>query len=481
MCRDILVTMRRISAIYVWAVVAFASLLLSACVEDGFSNSPSDQPSFSTDTLRLGLVFTGEGTPTHMFKIHNRHDKGMIVSSLRMRDDAWRDVFRFNVDGMSGRDFTDVEIRANDSIFVLVEATLPENGAQLPVEINAPVDIVVNGVVSTVVLNAYGRDVTRMHEPRITADTRWEGTKPMQIFDSLVVDPGVTLTLGEGIQLCFHAGAFMRVYGSLVTEGTPQAPVDITGDRFDQVVGRIPYDIMSGQWGGIEFMPGSNGNRLSHTVVRNTTWGITIDGESAGEETPASDNGSFSLDLVNCRLRNSAANVLTVRNASVRAVGCELAEAAVNVVEAGEGSSVVLNQCTLANYYLFSAVSGALVNVTAENASGDVSNSILYGNGAIVSPGDLFGYDFYLRSSLLKPKNGTDDDNFIGILWGADPLFYTVRSDYYFDYRLRDDSPAIAAADPALTLPEASVDFYGNTRGAAPDLGAYVYVPSSDL
>jgi hypothetical protein len=50
-----------------------------------------------------------------------------------------------------------------------------------------------------------------------------------------------------------------------------------------------------------------------------------------------------------------------------------------------------------------------------------------------------------------------------------------VRSDYYFDYRLHDDSPAIGAANASLTLPEATYDFYGNARGTSPDLGAYVY------
>ena len=465
--------MNRIHSLYIFMVCAIVALTFSACIEDGFSTDPSHQPQFSTDTLRLGLVFTAEGTPTHAFKIHNRYDKGMIISSLKMSDEQWRDIFRLNVDGMSGREFSDVEIRANDSIFVLVEATLPENGAELPIEINAPLDIVVNGITSKVVLNAFGRDVTRLHEPRITADTRWEGTKPVQIFDSLVVEHGVTLTLGPATQLCFHAGAFMRVYGSLVTEGTPDAPVDITGDRFDQVVGRIPYDIMSAQWGGIEFLPESAGNILSHTVVRNTTWGVTVDGKSAAAESTQSDEPS--LTLLNCRLRNSAGNVLTISNAAVKAVGCEFAEAAANVIEGREGSNIILNHCTLANYYLFSAVSGALLNVDADDVSGDVSNCILYGNGAIVTPGDLFGRDFYIRSSLLKP-NGTDDDNFIGILWGKDPKFYTVRSDYYFDYRLRDESPAIAAAIPTLMLPEATLDYFGNYRGAEPDLGAYVYV-----
>ena len=56
-------------------------------------------------------------------------------------------------------------------------------------------------------------------------------------------------------------------------------------------------------------------------------------------------------------------------------------------------------------------------------------------------------------------------------------MFYTVREDYIFDYRLRDTSPAIGAANPAF-IPSAATDFYGTPRGNTPDLGAYVYVPA---
>ena len=55
-----------------------------------------------------------------------------------------------------------------------------------------------------------------------------------------------------------------------------------------------------------------------------------------------------------------------------------------------------------------------------------------------------------------------------------------MREDYIFDYRLQAESPAIGAADPALTAPEASVDAYGLSRGTAPDLGAYVYTPDNE-
>ncbi len=41
-------------------------------------------------------------------------------------------IGRLNVDGFSGKSFDNVEIRANDSIIVVVETTLPANGGTLP-------------------------------------------------------------------------------------------------------------------------------------------------------------------------------------------------------------------------------------------------------------------------------------------------------------------------------------------------------------
>ncbi|MEE0974753.1 MAG: hypothetical protein UH853_03460 [Muribaculaceae bacterium] len=49
-----------------------------------------------------------------------------------------------------------------------------------------------------------------------------------------------------------------------------------------------------------------------------------------------------------------------------------------------------------------------------------------------------------------------------------------------FDYRLKNESPAVAAANSALTLPEAATDWYGLSRGSMPDLGAYVYTPAEE-
>ena len=56
-----------------------------------------------------------------------------------------------------------------------------------------------------------------------------------------------------------------------------------------------------------------------------------------------------------------------------------------------------------------------------------------------------------------------------------EPYIVVVPS---FDYRLKDESPAIGAGNLDLMDAEASIDIYGLPRGYNPDLGAYVYTPS---
>ena len=227
---------------YLFAIIAAtlaAAGFLSSCIEDGFTTSASDQPVFSTDTVDLGDLFTLGASPTSRFTVYNRHDKGIVLESVRFTDNPDR-IFRLNVDGMTGREFHGVEVRANDSIFVFVEATLPENGSDLPVECFAHLEFKVNGVTSTVAVRANGQDVTRLRgDYRVTADQTLSATKPYQIFDSIVVDAGARLTIPAGARLYFHDKARMVIHGTLAVEGTADAPVTFTGDRSGVVAADI--------------------------------------------------------------------------------------------------------------------------------------------------------------------------------------------------------------------------------------------------
>lgn len=458
-----------------------ASLVFAACIDDSFTDSPSDQPVFSVDTLKMGVVFTEQMTTTHRFTVANPASKSLSISHIGLSGGG-AEYFRLNVDGFSGREFNNVEIRGKDSIFVFVEATLPAANADLPVEIEAFVDFTTNGVSRSVVLSAFGQDVIRLNGMIVDADTRFDSAKPYQIFDSLVVAPSATLTLAPGARLLFHDGAYLAVDGTLVSEGSPDQPVTLSGDRTGNVVTDISFDLMSRQWQGVIFGPGSKNNDLRHTEIKNTVYGVIIDGENAAP-------GETSLMLTNCRLHNSGATVLAAYHSDIDAAGCEFAEGGEGLVSL-VGGTHSFNHCTFANNYLFAAISGPAIAFAHFNGETDdqsdkpylkavIDNSIIYGLGQDLSHGDLTDSEIYVRNCLLK-SNGDDDDNFLSCIWGEDPLYYTVRNEYLFDYRLKTDSPAIAAGDPALTLPRASTDAYGNRRGAQPDLGAYVYVAEAD-
>ena len=453
-------------------------MALSSCIEDGFTTSPSDQPLFSVDTLDMGLIFTEQVSTTHRFIVYNRASKSLMISRIAFSGDN-ANLFRLNIDGFSGREFENVEIRENDSIFVLVSVTLPANERDVPIEIESKIDFLTNGVKQSVVVAATGRDVVRLKAEVLDENTHFAAGKPYQIFDSLVVAPGVTLTISPGAELYFHDGAHMAVRGTLKAAGAVDQEINFAGDRTGNVAGDISFDLMSRQWTGIFFTSTSRDNEMSYCHVRNTWQGVTVDGSLSDEP--------VALRMVNSRLRNSGGYALEVYHADVSAYGCEIAEAASGVVLL-HGGKHTFNHCTFANYYLFSALGGPILqfgHINEEDMdesglpllSADISNTIIYGLGSDISQGDLTGTNVYLHRCLLKSA-GNDDDNFLNCLWDSDPLYYTIREDYLFDYRLRVGSPAIAVADPALTATESSVDRYGLLRGAAPDLGAYVYVPA---
>ncbi len=102
------------------------------------------------------------------------------------------------------------------------------------------------------------------------------------------------------------------------------------------------------------------------------------------------------------------------------------------------------------------------------------NNCIIYGITPPLTPGDLAGTDVYIRNVLLG-VDGSDDEHFISCIWNEDPLFETVRDEYIFNYRLKEDSPAIGAGNPELVTPQCLFDMDGVDRlqWGNPALGAY--------
>ena len=459
------------------------SVLTPSCIDDSFSTSPSDVLTFSTDTLSLDTVFTDLGTPTARLKVYNRASKSISISSIRFRKSPSQ--FSLNVDGVSGTEFSNVEIRPNDSIFIFVECFIPPTEAERPFLVEDALDFVTNGVEQSVIVEAYGQNVERLRAVTLSEDMTMREGRPYIVFDSLVVAPGTRLRLEPGTRLLFHDKARLVVRGSLEAVGTPDRMVQMRGDRLDNVLPDVGYDILAGQWDGVRITAESYDNRLEYVDMRSTVSGLVVDSGGGLDRSK--------LLLVNSWLHNSQSTVLRSSHARVDAAGVCFSEAAAAVVEL-TGGIHNFSQCTLSNYYLFAIPWQPLLTLwhclpdeegdtdrTNPLMRGYFDNCILYGMASAINTGDLAGSNVYLRNVLLKSK-GSDDDHFIECIWGEDPLFRTIRSDYYFNYRVEKDSPAIDAGNPAYINPLTDKDMDGVSRLSSPrpTLGAYQYTPTPE-
>ena len=122
--------MRAIS-VAIFSLCLLAASLLTGCVDDDFTTSPSHVLAFSTDTVAFDTIFTTIGTSTRSFRVYNPNKKSLNISTIKLAD-AEHSGFHINVDGMSGDYFTDVEIRGKDSLYVFVEANIDPTNQDNP-------------------------------------------------------------------------------------------------------------------------------------------------------------------------------------------------------------------------------------------------------------------------------------------------------------------------------------------------------------
>ena len=250
-------------------------VVLTACIEDDFTTSPSDILTFSKDTVTFDTVFTDLGTPTARLQVYNKAKKSINISEIRFQKE--NSNFQFNVDGMSGSSFKDVEIRGGDSIYIFIECFIEPTSANEPYLIEDKLTFLTNGVLQEVQVEAYGQNVTRLKNCKITSDTRFTAERPYVVFDSLIVEKGAILTIDPGAKVLFHDKASMTIRGQLEAIGTQGNMIHFRGDRLDNVLPDVAYDIMAGQWHGIRIEADSYNNRMEFVNMRSSSIGLKID------------------------------------------------------------------------------------------------------------------------------------------------------------------------------------------------------------
>ena len=197
----------------------FLSIFSSCQDGDDFSDDKSLILSFSSDTIRFDTVFTTIGSATRQFKIYNKNSRSLVIGSVELMNPA-KSGFRMNIDGEKGTKLSNVEILKKDSLFGFIEVIVNPTNNENPLLIRDSIRFETNGNIQYLQLEAVGQDVYIWKGGRITQDSVITGKKPLLVYDSIVIDKGVTATMAEGTKVFLRNNASIRIHGTLIASGT---------------------------------------------------------------------------------------------------------------------------------------------------------------------------------------------------------------------------------------------------------------------
>ena len=449
-------------------------LLLVSCKKDTYITSPNASITISADSIKFDTVFTSVGSITQIFKINNNNNQQLLLNKVKLMGGA-SSSFKININGIPGPESDNITIDANDSIYIFVTVTINPNQTALPFLVSDSILIAYNGNNMFVQLQAYGQNAHFYNNKAITSDTILTNDLPYVILGQLLVDSAATLTIQSGCNIYVHANAPILVNGSLIINGTKQAPVVFTGDRLDAAYINLPAS-----WPGIYFQSSSSNNVLTHTSLRNANQAIVVTG-------PAS-SANPQLTLHRCIINNSYLTGLSGIGGSINADNCLISNCG-NNISITYGGIYNFVYCTVAgfgNQYISQNLpvlqisnQDSLGNINSLNAQ--FTNCIFWGNyGSVanevsVNETSVSSPNISLNYCLYKNVNAPSYCTLNSCINNTDPMFDSVNVNaMVFDFHVTKDtsSPVLKAGVVVPGFPE---DLDDNPRvvGTTPDLGCY--------
>lgn len=484
-------------------------VLFTACRDDeDFLTEAGIPLEFSSDTLRFDTVFTERGSATRILKVYNRNDQPIRIGQIAIEGDPG--FFRMNVDGIAGNVAREVEVAANDSLYLFVEVTIdPDQPLSVsPFVVEDGITFELNGNTQRVQLEAWGQNANYL--PFLDGKgldyslcgngdfVLGDDPRPYVIFGRMVVDD-CTCTIRKGTQVYVHGalikdtivsvdtiemtfdtsiafyndGAiFVGGEGRLVVEGTLEEPVVIQGDRLEEGFGEVP-----GQWFGIALLNGSSGNDIRHAEIKNSAFGLFVD--SAAQ-----------VEVRNARIYNTAGSGILGRHAEIRAENCLVYNNGGQSVLLTYGGNYTFDYCTLASY---GNSTSALVmdNVLCQDVlctefrlnplqarfrnciiAGSQRDEIQLANFST----DAADLDYKLENCVVRVDDLLEQEGFMDFFDLCAPCLNTTNQDPLFlnssenNYQLDTMSVADGYAQPIPSIP---ADLIGTLRNATePDAGA---------
>ena len=487
--------------------ICFGFILLTlGCRKEQNFVSKSVSLQLSADTIFLDTVFSTIGSSTRTLKVKNPTDENLLITNVRLGNGP-SSYYRMNVNGTSTKNISNVELLANDSIYIFIEVTADVVGSSNPLYTDSII-FSTSGKIQNVQLVTLAKDayfylpnafLTIANDPfppikipyrALDCDAIWTNDKPHVVYGYGLISQNCSLTLLPGTEVHFHAGS-----GLLVDEGgkllidpneigdVETNPIVLQGDRLEPA-----YENIAGQWGGlfggIYIAQGSHGNVVNNAIIKNSTIALRADSTDALNQ---------NLKIKDSYIMNNSRVGLYGGFGNIEAENLVLANNGLYSFFALGGNYNFLH-CTFANYWSSASRNTPSIALTNffENAQGfnDIreiekayfGNCIVYGNNrsefgvAKLNGGDL-NYKFV--NALMRLEKNPDDKSYNT----NDPLFFedcmfnndpNFMDEYNFNYQLDTLSPAMDAGnttDGAL-VPKDILKQFRDFNGL-PDLGAY--------
>ena len=458
-----------------WPFLIVFGLFFISCKKDSFISSPDAKLIISVDSLKFDTVFTSTGSITKVFKIINDNDQRLRLSKIKLLGGP-ASAYKMNIDGTSTTEMSDLEIAANDSIYIFVSVNINPNAANLPFIVSDSILISYNGNTHFVHLEAFGQNANFLRNRVITGNITWNSTLPFVILGSIRVDTTATLTIKAGTHIYSHANAPFIVDGTVIITGTRANNVVFAGDRLDP-----DYKDLPAGWPGLYFRGSSKNNVMKFAVIKNANQAIVLD--------QPSPNLNPKLVMHQCIIDNAwDAGILSV-NSSLQADNCLVSNCGSNIALT-YGGNYTLTHCTVAAYSTnlithrnpVLAVNNFLVQGTGfltANLNAVFRNCIFWGDGGFISDEVTISKQGASSFSVVFDKNlyrvATDPANstLTGNIKNADPSFDSIdvfKRIFNFRITKNPSAPGIDKGSPTA-FPR---DLDDNNRNVGPpDIGCY--------
>jgi hypothetical protein len=391
-----------------------------SCKKDKLLTDPSARVSFSQDSVLFDTVFTTIGSATRQIRVRNLNSQKINLSTVRL-EQGTSSQFIMNVDGVSGKEVANVEILANDSVFIFIQVkvnpTLPVTLSPFIIQDKILFDI--NGNQQSVALEAWGQDAHYHYPnkaiqyqtgylPYSTVSTQtnvtvtWGGgtgvadNRPHVIYGWLVVDSLQKLVINQGVKVYFHqnAGLWVYRYGTLQVNGTYGNEVTFQGDRRE-----ADYTDLPGQWDRIWINEGHTDNYINYAIIKNGFIGLQANILlNASQPTKVKLTNTIIKNCSKWGLYTSAFNIWAANN-----IICNCKEYCAAITN---GGNAVFLHNTFANYFNKDGGRGTQPCVHVDNYDGtNISqyDSLYFGNCIIDgSAGNELEFD--VRTPTFLPK-----------------------------------------------------------------------------